>query len=127
MTAPFDPRELRRLSDAATLGPWKANEWYGTEDGGWCAVGPHHEYDKDEGDEPDSTTHERAKLDAALIAYLGTHREAILRMLEAADALAEAGRKLRDGVESIAMYGEESAYSPRELVDEYDAATKGTT
>lgn len=122
--ASFDVAELRRLSEAAPGDTWQADTapWFGLR---WGVLRAH-----DDGKALLSCNENTPNQDehvAKLVAYLGTHREAILRMLEAADALAEAGRKLRDGVESIAMYGEESAYSPRELVDEYDAATKGTT
>lgn len=77
MTAPFYIRELRRLSEANKPGPWGHSRSGYVFTGGGDAVCRTDVRDTDEDAGP-------------LIAYLGTHRDAILRMLEAADALAEA-------------------------------------
>lgn len=60
----------RALLAAATPGPWQADAWYGCDDGGWAAIGPHHMATEDEGydDVPESPAHHRAMADAALIA-----------------------------------------------------------
>lgn len=84
----FDLAKLRRLSEAATpVAKWDAGVWCNYDDGGWAARGPHHQSD-DGNDEPETDTDLAARRDRDLIAYLGTHREAIIARLEAADALA---------------------------------------
>lgn len=73
MIAPFSTAELRRLSEAATRHEMDS------------AHGP--------GDHSSLVVYVdgpivRNRADCTMLAYLGTHRDAILRMLEAADALA---------------------------------------
>lgn len=78
---PAELAELEALEAAATPGPWEADEWYGMDDGGWCAVGPHHQCSDDEDDcddSPDSPPHQRAKADARFIAAA---RSALPRLL----------------------------------------------
>lgn len=60
----------RALLAAATPGPWHTDAWYGNDDGGWAAIGPHHMATEDEGydDAPESPAYDRAMADAALIA-----------------------------------------------------------
>lgn len=115
--------ELRRLLAEATPGPWSANAWYG-EDGGWCAVGPLHEFEKeDEGgpdgysqDEPGSPPHQRAKRDGELIAAMRNALPALLTE-------AEAGRKLRGRMDSIhAGHVWSSRETAKFALAEYDAA-----
>lgn len=64
------------VCEAATEGPWEPNEWYGSDEGGWAAIGPHHmpaeDADFDTANEPDGPTHERAKADSAFIAIART-------------------------------------------------------
>lgn len=70
-------RRVLELDAKATSGHWLANVWYGSDAGGWAAVGPHHksrevagedsrtlEY---EDDEPGGPVEARAKADAALV------------------------------------------------------------
>jgi hypothetical protein len=61
--------ELEKLEAAATPGEWFAEEWHGSDAGGWAARGPHHVAD-DGNDEPNSDPHQRAKADSALIVTL---------------------------------------------------------
>ena len=73
----YTPEQIREMLDAATPGPWGANEWYNTDEGGWAAVGPHHQVTHEEAmdgldDEPDGISHERAKADAQIIAAAPT-------------------------------------------------------
>lgn len=78
--------ELERLEKAATPGPWRSSTWYGI-DGGWAAVGPHHEPLSDEdSDEPDGEVEDRAKNDAAFIAAARNHLPDILAALKEAQA-----------------------------------------
>jgi hypothetical protein len=85
----FSVDELKRLSAAATpVAKWNASVWCNYDDGGWAACGPHHQSD-DGNDEPETDSDLAARRDRDLIAYLGTHREHIIALLRAADALAE--------------------------------------
>lgn len=85
--------ELLRLHEAATPGPWEAAEWFGTIDGGWAAIGPHHQESDGEDDAPDSECHERAKRDAALIA---AYRTAVPALVERVRELeADLGRAIK--------------------------------
>lgn len=64
--------EAKRLLAAATPGPWIHHTWFCTE-GGWAAIGPHHELtaeeqDAGESDDDGSGPHDRAEVDAAFIA-----------------------------------------------------------
>lgn len=65
-------RRIGELAAAATEGPWAEVVWYGTDEGGWAAVGPHHTGGSDECDDDASDNHERAKRDAAFIAECRT-------------------------------------------------------
>lgn len=80
--------EIRALADAATPGPWEPGTWYGTDDGGWAAIGPHHVGSEDEhlphGCEPDCDHHEQAKADARFIAAA---REAVPALLAEVERL----------------------------------------
>ena len=70
MSAPkLDLAALKRIAEAATPGEWTAEEWCGTE-GGWCAIGPHHEATEGEDydDAPGSDCHARAQRDSVYIA-----------------------------------------------------------
>lgn len=90
----FSVDELKRLSAAATpVAKWNASVWCNYDDGGWAACGPHHQSD-DGNDEPETDSDLAARRDRDLIAYLGTHREHIIALLRAADALAEAASTL---------------------------------
>lgn len=65
-----DVQKLRALLAAATPRPWHTDVWYGNDDGGWAAIGPHctaSEAD-DFDDAPESPSYDRAMADAALIA-----------------------------------------------------------
>lgn len=71
----IDIPALRKLCDEATPATdWSSGVWYGSEEGGWAAIGPHHEND-DQGrktDEPGSEANLRAERDAAFIAAART-------------------------------------------------------
>lgn len=73
----FSVDDLRRLSRAATKGPWHSEP--GSGDTHWIE----NAYQKPIGEFS-------AWDDNELVAYLGTHRDAIIAQLEAADALAAA-------------------------------------
>lgn len=75
MIAPFSTAELRRLSEANKPGPWGHSRSGYVFTGGGDAVCRTDVRDTDEDAGP-------------LIAYLGTHRDRIVALLEAADALA---------------------------------------
>jgi hypothetical protein len=77
-----DLEAIKARLAAATPGPWIYDEWYGTEDGGWAAIGPHHEAGEGECDEPDGEPHERAKRDGALIAHAPTDLAALVAEVE---------------------------------------------
>jgi hypothetical protein len=76
MTTQRDAASDLAVCEAATKGPWLTDEWYGSEEGGWAAIGPHHlpseDADFDEDNEPDGPVHERAKKDSAFIALART-------------------------------------------------------
>lgn len=97
MTA-ADRARLRELAEAATPGPWPAMTWYGSEDGGHAAIGPHHvaQDEEDDGynngredDAPGGPVEDRAMRDAAFIA--DANPTAVLALLDALDR-AEAER-----------------------------------
>jgi hypothetical protein len=88
---------IRARLDAATPGPWEARQWYGNDDGGWAAIGPHHESRDWNDDEPESDLHELAKRDAALIANAPTDLRTLLDEVERLNA--ECASAYRRGVE----------------------------
>jgi hypothetical protein len=104
-----DTRAIRERADKATAGPWTASEWHGEDDGGWCAVGPHHRYETDdEGDWPDSPSHEKAKMDSAFVAAARTDVPLLCDALDAS-LLAVAARdgeiaRLRGVLDEIAKH-----------------------
>lgn len=65
-----DVQKLRALLAVATARPWRADVWYGTDDGGWAAIGPHCVASEADGfdDTPGSVSYDQAMADAALIA-----------------------------------------------------------
>lgn len=65
-----DTTKLRALLDTASPRPWRADVWYGTDDGGWAAIGPHCVASEADGfdDTPESVSYDQAMADAALIA-----------------------------------------------------------
>lgn len=65
-----DVQKLRALLAAATPRPWHTDVWYGTDDGGWAAIGPHCTASEADGfdDAPESPSWDLAMADAALIA-----------------------------------------------------------
>ena len=92
-----DRAELRRLAESATPGPWTAATWYGSDDGGWVARGPHHEarpagsggHDdestNDESDEPGGPVERRAMRDAAFIA--AANPSAVIALLDLVESM----------------------------------------
>lgn len=84
--ASFDVAELRRLSEAAPGDTWQADTapWFGLR---WGVLRAH-----DDGKALLSCNENTPNQDehvAKLVAYLGTHRDRIVALLEAADALAD--------------------------------------
>ncbi len=80
---PAEIARLREVIAAATPGPWAPHTWYGTDEGGWVAVGPHHlKSEGEEWDDPDSACHERAKRDAEFIALARNHWDELLAEIE---------------------------------------------
>ena len=78
-TPDLDSIEAR--ANAATPGPWPVMCWHGTDEGGWAAIGPHHQpddgvlaraLDEPEDDSPDGPVEARALADAAFIAAART-------------------------------------------------------
>lgn len=65
-----DTTKLRALLAVATARPWRTDVWYGTDDGGWAAIGPHCVASEADGfdDAPESVSYDQAMADAALIA-----------------------------------------------------------
>lgn len=65
-----DVQKLRALLAVATARPWLADVWYGTDDGGWAAIGPHCVESEADGfdDTPESVSYDQAMADADLIA-----------------------------------------------------------
>lgn len=90
----FDLAELRRLSETNKPGPWGHSQSGYVFTGGGDAVCRTDVRDTDEDAGP-------------LIAYLGTHRDRIVALLEAADALADAANAAMDG--DSQLFGEDFA------------------
>lgn len=111
---------LRAAGRAATPGPWAPSEWYGTDEGGWSAVGPHHlKSEGEEWDDPDSECHERAKLDALFIALARNHWDELLDAAEERDRLRAALRRYgnhddcyRAGVDACPRYDNDNGGDP---------------
>lgn len=61
------PERVAELLAAVAPGSWEAGVWYGSDEGGWAARGPHRRGSED-GEEPGSTVELQARADAALIA-----------------------------------------------------------
>lgn len=82
--------KLRELCEKATpaIG-WTSDVWYGADEGGWAAIGPHHAPDSlaTELEEPGSETHRMAEHDAAFIAAA---REAVPELLDDNEQLRQA-------------------------------------
>lgn len=74
--------ELRRLLAAVTPGQWTADEWFGSDEGGWCAIGPHRQVEDGEDDAPDSDCHKAAQRDSALLAAAVNALPALLDGIE---------------------------------------------
>lgn len=98
-----DLTAIRQRAEAATPGPWTAAEWFGSDEGGWAAIGPHHTTDIDDvefADEPDGIVHARAKLDADFIAHARDDIPYLLDRIEVLEqALVTARTALRAGGE----------------------------
>lgn len=91
--------DLERLDRAASPVPWQPKTWYGAEDGGFAAVGPHHVPDCEDADEdlePDGKYHERAKKDAALLAATRNALPSLLAELRRLWAIEDAAVSLRE-------------------------------
>lgn len=89
-----DVNKLRALLAAATPGPWVPDVWYGYDDGGWVAVGPHlHSVDgEDDESEPDCPAGVRAMADANLITAA---RDALPELLDEVERLRAENAQLR--------------------------------
>ena len=64
----LDVERLREIAGKATPGDWPVETWYGSMDGGFAAVGPHHLTPDGESDEPGGVAETRALADARFIA-----------------------------------------------------------
>ncbi len=65
----IDLAPLRAAAEAVADHHWAASIWFGTDDGGWAAVGPLHIFEDPNADnEPGGDTHARAAADATFIA-----------------------------------------------------------
>lgn len=100
--------QVLKLDAEATKGPWGANTWVNNDDGGWAAVGPHHEpQDGDDPDdlhnpgEPGSDCHERAEVDARLLSLYRTAAPKLARALKKAFDLLRSYRDRRTEFERI--------------------------
>lgn len=84
-----DVKGLRALLDAATARPWRADVWYGTDDGGWAAIGPHCVASEADGfdDAPETPSYDQAMADAALIAAAVNALPELLDEVERLDSL----------------------------------------
>jgi hypothetical protein len=92
MTSPIIAfiEETERLIEEATKAPWKPEVWYGNEDGGFAAIGPHHNVAryKNFEDDPGDLNGLAAKDDAQFIAEARTRLpQAITALKVAVDAL----------------------------------------
>lgn len=77
---------LREIAGKATQGEWPAATWYGSMDGGFAAIGPHHLTPDGESDEPGGVAETRALADARHIAAFNPPTAlALLDRLEAAE------------------------------------------
>ena len=115
-----DRNHLRRVAEAATLGPWTATAWNGTEEGGWAAIGPHHLGEIDEDDGPGSPSFDKAMADAAFIA--AANPAAVLELL---DRIAALEALLREALPYVRYYRDKGACAGREeseLVKHINAA-----
>jgi hypothetical protein len=92
-----ESKALRALCEAATPGPWAEAVWYGTNEGGWAAIGPHHAGADDECDDDASDNHARAEHDAAFIAAARTALPALL------DELARTRAQIDEARERLAQ------------------------
>ena len=103
-----DVQELRALLAVATVRPWRADVWYGTDDGGWAAIGPHCVASEADGfdDAPETPSYDQARADAALIAAAVNALPELLDEVErlrvkadAADALQTEAARLRSDLD----------------------------
>jgi hypothetical protein len=105
--------EIRARWAAATPGPWTHCVWYGTDDGGWAAIGPHHEEDDGISDEPGCDAEQCAERDAEaiaaapsdvafLLAELGALRERAERGEQARGCAISAANRLRESLDECA-------------------------
>lgn len=79
----------RKLDEERTHGEWEAKEWYGSDEGGWAAVGPHHEGEENGewfDDNPDGELHQKAKRDSAFVRASTIAIPALLDLADAQDA-----------------------------------------
>ena len=78
--------ELREDDARAAPAPWSPGVWYGTDEGGWAAIGPHHESDPDSHhpDDDDGYAAAKADVDARAIARLRNNAGPAAEQLEAA-------------------------------------------
>lgn len=84
--------QLENCDRWASEAPWTEHVWFGSDEGGWAAVGPHHEtsgVNYSESDEPGSETHRKALQDAKAIVTLR-------------NLAAECARALREAVQRVA-------------------------
>lgn len=101
-----DTTKLRALLDVATARPWHTDVWYGNDDGGWAAIGPHCVASEADGfdDAPEAPSYDQAMADAALIAGVVNALPELLdevERLKAAERRAEEAEAQVDASQSV--------------------------
>jgi hypothetical protein len=121
--------EIRARWAAATPGPWTHCVWYGTDDGGWAAIGPHHEEDDGISDEPGCDAEQCAERDAEAIAAAPSDVAFLLAELDALRERVSALDKVRAAAERVveALHGKwnlplDARQATREIELALDAA-----
>ena len=104
-----DIEKLRALLAAATPRPWLAAVWYGTDDGGWAAIGPHCVASEADGfdDAPETPSYDQAHADAALI--VGAVN-ALPELLDEIERLRARKAEVCDCVHATGMIGDTFVY-----------------
>lgn len=110
----LDVERLREIAGKATPGDWPVETWYGSMDGGFAAVGPHHLTPDGESDEPGGVAETRALADARFIATFNpTTALALLSRLDALEAEVVKLRRVKDSaVRALGLLGEHGAECP---------------
>lgn len=115
-------RQCREDDGRMTRAPWQPSVWYGADEGGWAAVGPHHqECDRETCDHaPDGCgDHEAAERDAAGIARarnsLGPIADALAAAVARVDALEAQVSGLQVDLQAMEQRGDHAIERCRQL------------